>query len=265
MKVEVIEAVLAERYKGRGWACFFQFMPMTSFESVLNKIDLVAVGLWHKHDKIIAFEIKVERSDFLKDLKNFKKKHRFALRISDEFYYVCPWGLIDKKEVPEDAGLMYVNKGNMIKIVKPALVRIIQSIPFQLFQGFAREFGNSVDLTKIPVKYLGKNMTQDDLMELVEKKRDWDFERNVEEKAKKIVQEKEEKEGGRDLFINQVKSMCSFYDRTEKEGFAQVLKHIELGMEFSHDYGFTGNLERMRTEVNKMLSLIEKKKEEKGK
>ena len=262
MKAEVIEAVLAERYKGRGWACFFQFMPMTSFESVLNKIDLVAVGLWRKHDKIIAFEIKVERSDFLKDLKEFKKKHRFALRISDEFYYVCPWGLIDKKEVPEDAGLMYVNKVNMIKIVKPALVRIIQSIPFQLFQGFAREFGNSVDLTKIPIKYLGKDMTQDEMVELVEKKRDWDFERSVENKAKEMIQEKEKQEGGRDLFISQVKSMCSFYDKTEEEGFAQVLKHIELGIEFSHDYGITGNLERMKTDVNKLLSLIEKKKEE---
>ena len=118
-------------------------------------------------------------------------------------------------------------------------------------------------MTKIPVKYLGKNMTQDEMMELVERKRDWDFDRNVEKKAKEIVQEKVEKEGGRELFINQVKSMCSFYDRTEEEGFAQVLKHIELGMEFSHDYGFSGNLERMRTEVNKMLSLIEKKKEAK--
>lgn len=262
MKAEIIEVALAERHKGRGWACFFQYRPMTSFEASLNAIDLIAVGLWHKHDKIIAFEIKVERSDFLKDLKDFKKKHRFALRISDEFYYVCPWGLIQKEEVPEDAGLMYVNKASIIKIVKPALVRTIQSIPFQLFQGFAREFGNSVDLTKIPVKYLGKDMTQDEMMELVEKKRDWDFERSVEKKAKEIVQEKVEKEGGRELFINQVKSMCSFYDKPEEEGFADVLKYIELGMEFSHDYGFTGNLERMRTDVNKLLSLIEKKKEE---
>lgn len=262
MIAQQIEAALAERYKGRGWAKFFQFMPMTSFESVLNKIDLVAVGLWHKHDKIIAFEIKVERSDFLKDLKDFKKKHRFALRISDEFYYVCPWGLIDKGEVPEDAGLMYVNIGCKIKIVKPALVRTIQSIPFQLFQGFAREFGNKVDHTKIPVKYLGKDMTQDDLMALVEKKREWDFESNVKERARKMIEEKEKQEGGRDLFVNQVKSMCSFYEMTEEEGFAKVLKYIELGIEFSHDYGFTGNLEQMRTDVNRLLSLIDKKKKE---
>ena len=265
MKAEQIEAALAERYKGRGWANFFQFRPMTSFEASLNAIDLVVVGLWHKHDKIIAFEIKVERSDFLKDLKEFKKKHRFALRISDEFYYVCPWGLIEKGEVPEDAGLMYVNIGCKIKIVKPALVRTIQHIPFQLFQGFAREFGNTVDLTKIPVKYLGKDMTQDDLLEIVEQKKDWSFNRDVEVEVEKLIKEKEEKEGGRDLFVNQVKSMCSFYGKTEEEGFAQVLKHIELGMEFSHDYGFTGNLERMRTDVNKLLNLIDKKKKEKSK
>lgn len=158
MTAEEIEAILADKYSGRGWALFFQYMPMTSFESILNKIDLVAVGLWHQHDKIIAFEIKVQRADFLKDLKNFKKKHQYARLISDEFFYVCPWGLIEKEEVPVDAGLMYVNKGNKIKIMKPARVRVIKTIPFQLFQGFAREFGNKVDHTKILVKYLGKDM-----------------------------------------------------------------------------------------------------------
>ena len=85
-----IEAALASRYSGRGWANFFQYRPLTSYGATFSSIDLLSVGLWRKNgDKIIAHEIKVARSDFLKDLKQFKKKHGFALEISHEFYYVC--------------------------------------------------------------------------------------------------------------------------------------------------------------------------------
>jgi len=233
---------------------------MTSFEASLSAIDLLAVGLWHKHDKIIAHEIKIARGDFLKDLKQFKKKHGIALRISDEFYYVCPWGLIQKNEIPDVAGLMYVDKRFKIKITKPAMLRELSAIPFHFFQGFAREFGNKVDYTKIPVKYLGKDITQDDFEAMLEKKRDWDFERNVEVKAKEMIQEKEEKEGGQDLFIAEVKKLYSFYDRNEKECFAKILKYIELGKEVENSYGFIANLKRLRDDINTMKKLMDEKK-----
>lgn len=254
-----IEAALAERYKGRGWAKFFQFRPMTSFEASYNAIDLLAVGLWHKHDKIVAHEIKISRSDFLKDLKQFKKKHGIALKISDEFYYVCPWGLIQKNEIPDVAGLMYVDKGFKIKINKPAVLRELDAIPFHYFQGFAQEFGNKVDYTKIPVKYLGKDMSQDDFDAMLEKKRDWDFDSKVEEKARELIQEKEKKEGGHARFISEVQQLYSFYGEDEETGFAKVLKYIELGMEIENTWGFTRHLEEMRGAINKIQSLIDEK------
>ena len=260
MTTEQIEAALADRYKGRGWANFFQFRPMTSFEATYNAIDLLAVGLWRKHDKIIAHEIKISRSDFLKDLKQFKSKHGIALKISHEFYYVCPWGLIPKDEIPEVAGLMYADKNCMLKIIKPAILRELDAIPFHFFQGFAREFGNKVSQTKIPIKYLGKDITQDDFVTMLEAKRDWDFERKVETKAKEMIQEKEEKEGGRDLFITEVKKMYSFYDKKEKDCFAKILKYIELGMEIENSYGFTHTLKQTHEEINKLRSLIDEKK-----
>ncbi len=261
MIAQQIEAALASRYSGRGWANFFQYRPMTSYEASLSAIDLLAVGLWRKHgDKIIAHEIKVARSDFLKDLKQFKKKHGIALEISHEFYYVCPWSLIQKNEIPEVAGLMYADKNCMLKIVKPAVLRELDAIPIHFFQGFAREFGNKVSLTKVPLKYLGKDITAEAVDEMLEAKREWDFERKVEEKARELIQEKEEKEGGRDLFITEVKKIYSFYDRKEKECFAKILKYIELGMEVESSYGFITNLKRLREDIDKMKSLMDEKK-----
>jgi len=257
---EQIEAALAERYKGRGWAKFFQFRPMTSFEARVNAIDLLAVGLWRKHDKIIAHEIKIARGDFLRDLKQFKSKHSIAIKISHEFFYVCPWGLIEKNELPEIAGLIYADKSCKLKIAKPAVLRELDAIPFHFFQGFAQEFGNKIDYTKIPVQYLSKDITQDEFMLIVESKRKWDFEHEVEKKAKEMIHEKEKKEGGRDLFVREVKRMCSFYESTEEEGFARVLKYIALGQEIENSYGFTRNLEELRENINKIQGLIDEKK-----
>lgn len=256
-----IEAALASRYSGRGWANFFQYRPMTSYEATYNAIDLLVVGLWRKHgDKIIAHEIKVARGDFLKDLKQFKKKHGIALQISHEFYYVCPWGLIKRDEIPEVVGLMYADKNCMLKIIKPAVLRELDAIPFHFFQGFAREFGNKVSLTKVPLKYLGKDITAEGFDKMLEAKREWDFERKVEEKARELIQEKEEKEGGRDLFITEVKKIYSFYGREEKECFAKILKYIELGMEIENSYGFIANLKRLTDDIDTMRKLIEEKK-----
>ena len=73
-------------------------------------------------------EIKISRQDFLNDSKK-KNKHliiegNVAGKLYDwerpnYFYYVVPDGLIEESEVPEYAGLIYVNPG-CINVVKPA-------------------------------------------------------------------------------------------------------------------------------------------------
>ena len=54
---------------------------------------------------VIGYEIKVNRSDFVND-----QKWRGYLPFCNEFYWVCPYGLIDPNEVSDDAGLMCVSK-----------------------------------------------------------------------------------------------------------------------------------------------------------
>lgn len=63
------------------------------------------------------FEIKISRSDFFNDFKHKEKKHGF-LRASNKqylnaipnfFYYVVSKDLITAEEVPEYAGLCYID------------------------------------------------------------------------------------------------------------------------------------------------------------
>lgn len=50
-----------------------------------------------------SYEIKVSRSDFNRDSE---EKQEGTLRYSDRFFYVTPSGLLEKREIPEWAGLL---------------------------------------------------------------------------------------------------------------------------------------------------------------
>lgn len=260
---ERVETALENRFSGAGWAFFKQFRPMTSFAATYSCIDAVAVGLWMKNYKILAFEIKVERSDFLKDVEIFNKKHRYALEISHEFYYVCPWNLIDRSEIPEVAGLMYVDKSFTIKKKKPAILREMESIQFHFFQAFAKEFGNTIYHTKIPIKFLGKKMTQEDFNSLLEEKKGADWKQEVTDRAKEILKERKQRKADLDEFLQELKSLCGFYaGRTDEEVCAEIKRYCDLGKKFSTNYDFLYHLRQLKEHTDKILVILDREKKD---
>lgn len=79
------------------------------------------------------YEIKISKSDFKADFKNKFSKHlnykkiiisgldfqKHFINIPNYFNYVCPKGLIDVADIPEYAGLIYVNESyNILEPVK---------------------------------------------------------------------------------------------------------------------------------------------------
>ncbi len=83
---------------------------------------------WTKPIK--AYEIKVNKSDFRRD-----HKWRSYLFYCNLFYFVVPWGLIEKQEVPEPAGLIYITKtGSGIRYIKRPEPMWHNDIPRGIFQ-----------------------------------------------------------------------------------------------------------------------------------
>lgn len=80
-----------------------------------------------RSDIVHEVEIKISRADFKNDVKNKKQKHLllengngvggYSGEMPNYFYYAVPNGLIEVDEVPEYAGLLYVNPCG-VKIVK---------------------------------------------------------------------------------------------------------------------------------------------------
>jgi len=188
MNEELVLDLLALKHK-KGFAFFPKFRPMTSFDATLNEIDALAIGLWEQNKGIFAYEIKTSLQDFRTDVDKFQYKHRFALELSTEFYYVCPWGLIPKNEIPEVAGLMYINSGNRFNKIKRAVIREYKPVEFHLLQGFALRCGAKINPGGTPVRYLGKDITAEDIDKLVKAKIDTTLNWKIENKAKELIKE----------------------------------------------------------------------------
>ena len=79
---------------------------------------------------IVGYEIKISRADFSRD-----RKWRNYLQYCHLFYFVTPYGLLDPREIPEEAGLCYVTKDRQsIRTIKKAPFRWWHRIPMSIFQ-----------------------------------------------------------------------------------------------------------------------------------
>ncbi|MFA5071231.1 MAG: hypothetical protein WC511_02560 [Candidatus Pacearchaeota archaeon] len=98
------------------YACFPELRIGTGYNlpgegkgATEQRIDFFVFSLFPcDHYAKIAFEIKVNRGDFLKEMKN-PLKRRQALIFSNQFYFAAPVGLIKPEEIPIECGLMEID------------------------------------------------------------------------------------------------------------------------------------------------------------
>jgi hypothetical protein len=97
--------------------------------SGLSILDAWAMKRSWAHPLTIGYEIKVSRSDFVKDTK-----WQSYLDYCNEFYFVCPAGVIKRDEVGEHSGLLWVsNTGARVYTKKKAPYRDVD-IPEALYR-----------------------------------------------------------------------------------------------------------------------------------
>jgi hypothetical protein len=94
-----------------------------------DRMDAWAMKKSWSRPLVSAYEIKVSRSDFLAD-----KKWPNYLAYCNAFWFVCPKGVIERDEVPADAGLIYVaTTGTRLFTAKAAPWRKVE-IPDDLWR-----------------------------------------------------------------------------------------------------------------------------------
>jgi len=104
-----LKASLHNRYKESHWILLEEVRDASGFDG-LRSIDAVAFGLYSSRGyEVHAFECKAQRSDWLKELRSPQKADEFA-RIVDKFWIVANKGVVKKKEVPSEWGLIIASR-----------------------------------------------------------------------------------------------------------------------------------------------------------
>lgn len=113
-----------------------------------RRIDLFMISA-EKGNYTTAFEIKVSRQDFLKDMKN-NLKQRGARLYSSNFFYVAPKGMINSEEIPVWAGLMeYDFEDKSFRTVIPAPLHSRNMPSWSLICSLVRRVNESLYTKKL--------------------------------------------------------------------------------------------------------------------
>jgi len=83
-----------------------------------SRMDLLVMNRSWSNMCFTGYEIKVSRNDFLRD-----DKWRSYLKMCNEFYFCTPWKMISVDEVPEVAGLRYIQPSGRVYTIKKAPFR----------------------------------------------------------------------------------------------------------------------------------------------
>ncbi len=191
---------------------------------------------------ISGYEIKVSRQDFIHD-----NKWPQYLDACNCFYFVVPYGLIDIKEVPEQAGLIMASKtGSRLYIKKKAPFRDIED-PIEIFL--------RILMWKCKIIKNGDNIYCDKKSYwerwLKEKKIDYDFGYNVSKMIRKRLKEEVEKVKKENEKLKIENQAC--------EKIKQLVSNLGFGEDIYADFRYNGEkkfekkLEEIKSGINQDL------------
>jgi hypothetical protein len=194
MDAVTISEALRNRHSGESWAYFNELRTRTGYSGHIGYLDAYAVGLWNENRSFISYEIKVSRSDFKSDIDSFNSKQEAAIRNSTQFFYACPHGLISPNEVPEICGLMEVNSGGP-RVVKVAPIRELKDgcLDIEFNRSLMRAMSCKISPKNNLWKYAGKEMTEEEILDLSKSKHKEDEGRRLALLAKNMIEDEKKK------------------------------------------------------------------------
>lgn len=107
-----------KRYAGPPWA-FLEGVRDRAGQNAGRTADAIAVGLWPSRGlEIVGFELKVSRSDWLRELRNPAKAEAFGHLVDRWWIVVSSDSIVAQGELPPTWGLMVMRK--KLEVVRQA-------------------------------------------------------------------------------------------------------------------------------------------------
>lgn len=117
VNTESVRALLRKRFAAPEWALMEEVAPSTGGGT--GYADAVAMNLWKSRGhSVFGIEIKVSRSDWLRELKK-PAKAESVFQYCDGWYIVAPAGVILDSEMPATWGYIEVKGGRLVEKIRP--------------------------------------------------------------------------------------------------------------------------------------------------
>jgi hypothetical protein len=167
-KTQQLLELLKHRHPAPEWATFAELRTTTGGMGGERYIDLFALNTWpSKRFWTVAYEIKVSRADFSRELANPLKRHA-AESLAAECYFATPAGLLQVDEIPEGWGLVVATRGGL-RIKKRAQQRKVEILPMAFLASIARRLSDPPSpLPDVIWLHAGQELTQEQLLEIAQ-------------------------------------------------------------------------------------------------
>jgi len=141
-----IHSKLKDRYSGLEWATAFEVADQTG--GARRRCDMLAMGLWQSKGLYLhGHEIKVSRSDWLKEIDDPSKADAFAKRCH-YWWIVAPKGIVKLEELPANWGLLHCGDNSALRVGKAATKHEPEALTFRFFASCLRAFSDQSDIEK---------------------------------------------------------------------------------------------------------------------
>lgn len=194
---KIIE-LLFNRHLPPQWASFAELRGSTGYINE-QRLDFFAMHLWPSQGfRSVAYEIKVSRGDFQREIEN-PKKRAFAESVSHECYFAVPQGLVEKDEVPEGWGLLEANAGGLKRVKLPTQRAAVAWPPSFVAAIARRSTGERPELPLAVWKYAGKDIGIEELLKIAEEKRKETVEHELGYRERRAVEKYKESPAHKEL------------------------------------------------------------------
>lgn len=122
MRADEILQLLQHRHQTDIWITEVKDGPSTMVQT--RRMDGLAIKRSWTHPRFVGYEVKVSRSDFLRD-----DKWDAYLPLTHQFSFACPWDLIQPDELPSVVGLYWAKPDGKLKQVRKPVLRPMQELP----------------------------------------------------------------------------------------------------------------------------------------
>jgi transcriptional regulator len=157
--------MLQKRYPAPEWALMQEVAPKTGGGT--RYADAVAVNLWSSRGHAVhGFEIKVSRSDWLRELKQ-PEKAEDIFQYCDYWWILAPRGIVKDGELPPTWGLLELRESGITQIkAAPKLAPI--AITREFFASLMRRGQEDIQAAAERMQRLTTQRARDDIDQRVE-------------------------------------------------------------------------------------------------